>query len=380
MQATLTYQSSLVKTMRDVTFGVPLVLGWMQEMQTLSIPLLEQVYDGQPFANAVTKVYISLSKTKLEVYDAELRIEARFSGLRYYMYNWFLTTAAVGISLIVLAESLVVLVLYLYLKYFRRSGSSTSSASAITVSTSSTSGSPFTPTVTSTHSSPVKATTTTTATAVTSTTRRRSPVARNLESLVRDVEEGREPASPLSSDFVDPETLLENEGLRRRRAGASGSGSGSGTGGAADPVGTSSPATLRQAVLGSGGSAGAASDPPAPSSPSKGKPSPKGSARIDDFSDSGSEDASRTSTPAPSVTATASASASASAPAPASAARHLSADFAEDEADDDEDEENDSWEDQELFEAESGGLDDDALLGRRTAATAAKGDAVVPTF
>jgi len=45
-QATVTYQSRLVRYMSTLTFALPLVFGFMGEQQTLSVPIMNNYYDG----------------------------------------------------------------------------------------------------------------------------------------------------------------------------------------------------------------------------------------------------------------------------------------------------------------------------------------------
>ncbi|EWC47347.1 hypothetical protein DRE_00315 [Drechslerella stenobrocha 248] len=87
----LTYKSSLVHTM-DTLMRSPLYLsGWRREQETLQVLLME----GHVFEKGRLPRYLGVrvgndyaSDTAPEAYESSVLFKARFSGLRYFMYNY----------------------------------------------------------------------------------------------------------------------------------------------------------------------------------------------------------------------------------------------------------------------------------------------------
>lgn len=95
----LTYRSYLVKLMVTMVRSLPLVTGLMKESESIKLPLIEEFIDGaKPLIGPVAKATIELESRSVQIYWADLRIEANLTGLRYYMVNWPLSTAFLGIS------------------------------------------------------------------------------------------------------------------------------------------------------------------------------------------------------------------------------------------------------------------------------------------
>jgi len=61
---------------------------------------------------ATTKAIITLSNKSLHLNNAKLNFEARFHGLRYYMYHWKLLTAVLLISVLMFWEIVITFLLW----------------------------------------------------------------------------------------------------------------------------------------------------------------------------------------------------------------------------------------------------------------------------
>lgn len=91
----LPYQSQPVRWMQTMVKAVPLAVGWIREEATLKVPLLDDMYERH--FEPITNARIWLSKP-VEVYAARLIIEAKFQGLRYWMYYWRVPVGILFIS------------------------------------------------------------------------------------------------------------------------------------------------------------------------------------------------------------------------------------------------------------------------------------------
>ncbi|KAJ2615516.1 hypothetical protein H4S08_001199 [Coemansia sp. RSA 1365] len=91
----LPYQSLPVRLLSTVVRAVPLALGLTHESTRLQITLLDSMYDKH--LSPITNARISLSKP-LQVYSAQITICAQFSGLRYWMYYFRISTGVVFIA------------------------------------------------------------------------------------------------------------------------------------------------------------------------------------------------------------------------------------------------------------------------------------------
>eukprot|EP00041_Stephanoeca_diplocostata_P029263 m.860118 g.860118 ORF g.860118 m.860118 type:complete len:450 (-) comp23527_c0_seq10:351-1700(-) len=91
----LKYRSWLHHAMRTFVFSVPLILGVVDESQTVELPLFDNVFDNatQPYTWAA----VSISKTSVQLYTSELRFHAHFTGATYLMHDWFYSSFLVGV-------------------------------------------------------------------------------------------------------------------------------------------------------------------------------------------------------------------------------------------------------------------------------------------
>ncbi|DAA78286.1 TPA_exp: Uncharacterized protein A8136_4262 [Trichophyton benhamiae CBS 112371] len=87
--AMLTYTSPMVDTARQL-WRLPLyILGLKREAEVLSIGMMERVqfHKGKGQVPRGLRLEIQ-SNERIQVYKARVRIDARFTGLRWIMYNW----------------------------------------------------------------------------------------------------------------------------------------------------------------------------------------------------------------------------------------------------------------------------------------------------
>lgn len=88
--AILTFRSDVVSLGKQLA-GLPLyILGWRRESERLRIPMAEGVVFEKGHKNAPKKVYIDIQcrhQQALQVYKMRLLLRAKFSGLRWLMYN-----------------------------------------------------------------------------------------------------------------------------------------------------------------------------------------------------------------------------------------------------------------------------------------------------
>ncbi|XP_077521988.1 seipin-like isoform X2 [Amblyomma americanum] len=103
----LRYKSVLVRLFSTLFYIPMLLLGSAEEKQTVSVLLFERYMED--YAKPATQAGIMIRNSHIEVYTATLKIYADFTGLRYLLYNWPLTSAVVGISTNFFFVSLVAL-------------------------------------------------------------------------------------------------------------------------------------------------------------------------------------------------------------------------------------------------------------------------------
>ncbi|XP_065309653.1 seipin [Dermacentor albipictus] len=103
----LRYKSMLVKLFATLTYIPMLLFGSAEEKQTVSLLLFEKYVED--YAKPATQAGLVIRNSHIEVYTATLKVYADFTGLRYILYNWPLTSAVVGISTNFFFVSLVAL-------------------------------------------------------------------------------------------------------------------------------------------------------------------------------------------------------------------------------------------------------------------------------
>ncbi|XP_053627260.1 seipin isoform X6 [Cherax quadricarinatus] len=103
----LRYRSPLLHTLSTVTFSPLLLYGIQEEKQMVTVELFSQ-YEEDP-VTPLSDVHVELESRFVELYGAQLRIHAIFSGLRYLMYHYPLVSAAMGIGICMVFLSAVVI-------------------------------------------------------------------------------------------------------------------------------------------------------------------------------------------------------------------------------------------------------------------------------
>jgi len=104
------YKSFVQKNIETIVKTVPLFFDVAQESQTIHLPLFESFMEDEEVAT--TKAIITLSNKSLHLNNAKLNFEARFHGLRYYMYHWKLLTAVLLISVLMFWEIVITFLLW----------------------------------------------------------------------------------------------------------------------------------------------------------------------------------------------------------------------------------------------------------------------------
>ncbi|KAJ8255086.1 hypothetical protein GJAV_G00200770 [Gymnothorax javanicus] len=111
--AMLPYRSNLLQTLGTVLFSPVLLAGVSQQKQLVEVELYSAYRENayQPTMGAV----IEIQSQRIQIYSAELRIHAHFTGIRYFLFNFPLLSAVVGI--VSNFAFLSVLVLFSYLQF-----------------------------------------------------------------------------------------------------------------------------------------------------------------------------------------------------------------------------------------------------------------------
>ncbi|CAN8000362.1 unnamed protein product, partial [Ixodes hexagonus] len=92
----LRYKSAIVRLLSTLTYIPMLMFGSAEEKQTVSVLLFDRYEED--YERPAIQASIVIRNKFIEVYTATLRIYADFTGLRYLLYNWPLSSALVGIS------------------------------------------------------------------------------------------------------------------------------------------------------------------------------------------------------------------------------------------------------------------------------------------
>jgi len=96
------YKSPLTRIINTLFYWPLLVVGVMDEYQTISVTLIEDFVEGSYLnVGPVTYARIEIEARNIQISPPTvLRISARLTGLRYYMYYWPITSASFGTSTI----------------------------------------------------------------------------------------------------------------------------------------------------------------------------------------------------------------------------------------------------------------------------------------
>lgn len=93
--AMLHYRSSLLQTLSTLVFSPLLLSGVAEQKQLIEVELYSdyKINSYQPTVGAV----IEIQSRNVQIYSAQLRIHAYFTGIRYILYNFPLTSAVIGV-------------------------------------------------------------------------------------------------------------------------------------------------------------------------------------------------------------------------------------------------------------------------------------------
>ncbi|KAI9297525.1 DUF1226-domain-containing protein [Neoconidiobolus thromboides FSU 785] len=130
--AILKYRSELLRKLKTFFYSLPLIVDWATQKQTISIVLAEQFWDD--YDDIVTKIFLSISNPKLQIYKSWLKVDIKLSGIKYIMYHWPTTAAMIFTSLFFFGEILFALIswqiaLYGFKKFFSSSNPNNTTAS-----------------------------------------------------------------------------------------------------------------------------------------------------------------------------------------------------------------------------------------------------------
>lgn len=93
----LHYRSTLLELVHTAVYIPFFLFGTAEEKQHLIVELFSE-YEELESSDAVTDVHIEIQSRDIQLYSAKFLINARFSGLRYFMFNWPVLSAAIGIT------------------------------------------------------------------------------------------------------------------------------------------------------------------------------------------------------------------------------------------------------------------------------------------
>uniref|UniRef100_A0A8C5QNK5 Seipin n=1 Tax=Leptobrachium leishanense TaxID=445787 RepID=A0A8C5QNK5_9ANUR len=108
--AILHYKSPLLRTLETFAFLPLLLFGMSEQKQSLEVELYSAYREDSyvPTTGAV----IEIQSLRIQIYSAELRVHAHFTGLRYLLYNYPISTAIIGVSSNFFFLSVVVMLSY----------------------------------------------------------------------------------------------------------------------------------------------------------------------------------------------------------------------------------------------------------------------------
>ncbi|KAM4553331.1 seipin-like [Fundulus diaphanus] len=92
----LHYRSGLLQTLSTLFFSPLLLTGMAEQKQLIEVELYQDYKTNayQPTVGAV----IEVQSRRVQMYSAQLRIHAYFTGVRYLLYNFPLTSAVIGVA------------------------------------------------------------------------------------------------------------------------------------------------------------------------------------------------------------------------------------------------------------------------------------------
>ncbi|XP_069018025.1 seipin-like [Embiotoca jacksoni] len=107
----LHYRSSLLQTLSTLLFSPFLLTGMAEQKQLIDVELFSD-YKTNAYEPTVGAV-IEIHSKRVQIYSSQLRIHAYFTGIRYVLYNFPLTSAVIGVATNFAFLSVIVLFSYL---------------------------------------------------------------------------------------------------------------------------------------------------------------------------------------------------------------------------------------------------------------------------
>uniref|UniRef100_A0A3B4UYQ7 Seipin n=1 Tax=Seriola dumerili TaxID=41447 RepID=A0A3B4UYQ7_SERDU len=92
----LRYRSDLLRTMGTLLFLPAFLSGAIEQKQMLEVELFSDFTDD-PYAPSVTAV-IEILSNKVQIYSSQLYVHAHFTGIRYLLFYFPVSSALVGVS------------------------------------------------------------------------------------------------------------------------------------------------------------------------------------------------------------------------------------------------------------------------------------------
>ncbi|GAA6108876.1 seipin isoform X1 [Tachysurus ichikawai] len=94
--AMLHYRSSLLQTLSTFVFSPVLLTGLSEQKQLIEVELYSDYRSDsyQPTIGAV----LEIQARRVQIYSSQLRIHAYFTGIKYLLYNFPLTSAVIGVG------------------------------------------------------------------------------------------------------------------------------------------------------------------------------------------------------------------------------------------------------------------------------------------
>ncbi|XP_041853416.1 seipin [Melanotaenia boesemani] len=92
----LHYRSNLLQTLSTLFFSPFLLTGMAEQKQLIEVEFFSDYKTNayQPTVGAVIKIH----SKRVQIYSSQLRIHAYFTGIRYLLYNFPLTSAVIGVA------------------------------------------------------------------------------------------------------------------------------------------------------------------------------------------------------------------------------------------------------------------------------------------
>ncbi|KAJ3129869.1 Berardinelli-Seip congenital lipodystrophy 2 (seipin) [Physocladia obscura] len=93
--ALVAYKSFLLRTLQTAARAVFLVPGWENEGQVVKVLMVDDYIEREDLP--LQRAMIRIHTTDIQIFSCNIYLSAHFQGLRYFMHNWFYTTAALFI-------------------------------------------------------------------------------------------------------------------------------------------------------------------------------------------------------------------------------------------------------------------------------------------